>query len=119
MDLLIAAGAEMNLTDCDGKTALHLACTENHYDVIVQLLRYLMKQYVILVIGKSQRSLLSSHTVNDCVYCKKHEHLLFLGLILPFALPLVYVSKFTCTEKLNCYCRNTYVLLTYFLYIHF
>ena len=39
VDLLIAAGAEMNLTDCDGKTALHLACTENHYDVIVQLLR--------------------------------------------------------------------------------
>ena len=27
------------MTDCDGKTALHLSCSEGHYDVVVQLLR--------------------------------------------------------------------------------
>ena len=27
------------MTDCDGKTALHLSCSDGHYDVVVQLLR--------------------------------------------------------------------------------
>ena len=27
------------MVDCDGKTGLHLACGEAHYDVVVQLLR--------------------------------------------------------------------------------
>ncbi len=40
VDLLINAGAELDMVDCDGKTALHLACSENHYEVVVQLLRY-------------------------------------------------------------------------------
>ena len=31
--------AELDMTDCDGKTALHLSCSEGHYDVVVQLLR--------------------------------------------------------------------------------
>lgn len=39
VDLLISAGAELDMVDCDGKAALHLACTENHYEVVVQLLR--------------------------------------------------------------------------------
>ena len=33
------AGAELDMTDCDAKTGLHLACSEGHYDVVVQLLR--------------------------------------------------------------------------------
>ena len=40
VDLLICGGAELDMVDCDGKTALHLACAENHYEVVVQLLRY-------------------------------------------------------------------------------
>ena len=39
VSLLCCAGAELELLDCDGKSALHVACEENHYDVIVQLLR--------------------------------------------------------------------------------
>ena len=27
--------AELDMTDCDGKTALHLSCSEGHYDVVV------------------------------------------------------------------------------------
>ena len=37
--LLGNAGAELDMLDCDGKTGLHLACSEAHYDVVVQLLR--------------------------------------------------------------------------------
>ena len=37
--LVGGAGAELDMLDCDGKSALHLACSEAHYDVVVQLLR--------------------------------------------------------------------------------
>ena len=37
--LIYAIRAELDMTDCDGKTALHLSCSEGHYDVVVQLLR--------------------------------------------------------------------------------
>ena len=37
--LLAGAGAELDMTDCDGKTGLHLSCCEGHYDCVVQLLR--------------------------------------------------------------------------------
>ena len=39
VDQLTMAGAELDMLDSDGKTALHLACGEGHYDVVVQLLR--------------------------------------------------------------------------------
>ena len=31
----ILSRAELDMTDCDGKTALHLSCSEGHYDVVV------------------------------------------------------------------------------------
>ena len=37
--LVGGAGAELDMLDCDGKSALHLACREAHYGVVVQLLR--------------------------------------------------------------------------------
>ena len=37
--LIYVIRAELDMTDCDGKTALHLSCSEGHYDVVVQLLR--------------------------------------------------------------------------------
>ena len=39
------------MLDSDGKTALHLACTEGHYDIVVQLLRslfYTVFPYILL-----------------------------------------------------------------------
>jgi ankyrin repeat protein len=75
VNLLCCAGADLDLLDCDGKSALHVACAENHYDVIVQLLRcVLIRTFVFGVLDYDGKSALH-------VACAKNHYDVIVQLL--------------------------------------